>query len=87
MTHEIAIIYWTDATIHGGDARTREGWGKIARLMTGVAVGHIVQETQDTITLAMDFFNETDELNETYRVVSTYPKSGISKIIRQTIEV
>lgn len=87
MKHKIAIVYWTDAAIHGADAMTRENWIKHSGLMDGIAIGHILEETKEYITLAMDYFNETDDQDEHFRIVSTYPKSGIRKIIRQNIKV
>ena len=87
MKYKIAVVYWTDATIESTEPLTRDEWIKRAKLMTGVSVGHILNETKEHITLAMDYFHGTDIQNETFRIVSTYPKSGIQKIIRQTIEV
>jgi hypothetical protein len=82
MKNQIAIVYWKDAAIHGFDQTHREEWAERAKLMPGVAVGHIVHETKDRISLAMDRFP-----NEQFRVVSSYPKSSIQKIVRKTINV
>ena len=53
---EIAIIFWQDATMHDTEQRTKEEWLKKVHLIKGCAVGHILQEDKEKITLAMDMF-------------------------------
>jgi hypothetical protein len=87
MIYEIAVIYWTDAAIHGSECMSREAWISQASCVSGVAVGHILHETDDEITLAMDWFRGSVTGDDCFRIVSTYPKSGIQEIKRQTIKV
>jgi len=78
---QIAIINWTDATLHGNDTFTEKGLKELG-LINGIAVGIIVKEDKKSITLAMDWFYN----NETYRQLSTYPKSGINNIQRKILK-
>ena len=76
--YEIVIIEWTDAAIHGSGSFSRKE-AEDCKLIEGLAVGFLIKETKEFITIAMDMFpNE-----ETLRTVQTYPKSGIKKIIRK----
>lgn len=88
MKPTIAIVFWKDAAIHGGDQRSREEWVKDSGLVSGISVGHIVHENKEKITLAMDFFppDKKRVFDDQFRVTSTYPKSGIKQIIRKVIE-
>ena len=81
MKKQFAIITWTDAVMHGNSQFTEKEVEEF-KLMEGVAVGILVKEDKESITLALDWFYE----NESYRQLSTYPKSGIHKIIRKEIE-
>jgi hypothetical protein len=83
MQHKLAIIYWTDASIETTNQDTREEWVKSAKLIDGIAIGHILHENKRKITLGMDYFPSSDS----YRLVATYPKSGIHKIIRKKVKV
>ncbi len=87
MKIKLAAIYWTDAAIHGSGCMTRTEWSNRACLVPGVAVGHIVHEDKKSITLAMDWFEGNITGEDNFRVVGTYPKSGIHKIIRKTIRI
>lgn len=88
VKYQIAILFWRDAAIHGSEQGSREYWEKEADLANGVAVGHIVHEDKAKITLAMDYFvpDGVNVRDDQFRVVSTYPKSGIYQIIRKVIE-
>ena len=77
---QIAIISWTDATMHGTDTFSEKEL-KDLTLMDGIAVGIIAKEDKKSVTLAMDLFHDGG-----YRNLSTYPKSGIHKIIRKEIK-
>ena len=82
MTKQLAIITWVDAAMHGTDSLTQEEVNKECHLIEGVAVGVIAKEDKESITLAMDwFYNEG-----TYRQTHTYPKSGITKLIKKEIK-
>jgi len=80
MKKQFAIINWNDAAMHGTDQFTEKEAEKCG-LMKGIAVGIIVKEDKESITLALDWFYE----EKSYRQLSTYPKSGIQKIIRKEI--
>lgn len=78
---EIAIVTWIDAALHGDDTIFQDDLHK-CHLVDGVAVGIIVKEDKESITLAMDwFYNEYS-----YRQLHTYPKSGITKLVKRKIK-
>lgn len=72
---KLVAISWVDAAIHGTDTFSRKEAENLG-LITGLAVGIVVKETKEFITIAMDYFDEDDQ----FRTVQTYPKSGIYKI-------
>lgn len=78
---EIAVINWTDAAMHGTSGYSEDELKNIG-LVHGIAVGIIVKEDDTSITLAMDWFYSTGQ----FRNLSTYPKSGISSIIKKTLK-
>lgn len=80
MKKQFAIIYWTDAAMHGLDQFTEKEVEKCG-LMKGITAGVIAKEDKESITLALDWFYE----EKSYRQLSTYPKSGIRKIVRREI--
>ena len=82
--NEIIIFHWADACMHGTDQKTREEWKK-SKLVEGIVVGHIVDETKEHITVAMDLFfaGQPNIENNNYRQVAAYPKSGIKKILKR----
>jgi len=55
MSRRIAIITWVDAAMHGDGTFWKEDIDKLC-LMDGVAVGLVVKEDKESITLAMDWF-------------------------------
>ena len=81
MKKQFAIINWTDCAMHGLDSFTQREVEKLG-LIDGVAVGIIAKEDKESITLALDWFYDEGS----YRQLSTYPKSGIHKIIRKEIK-
>jgi hypothetical protein len=81
MKKQLAIIYWTDAAIESIGSISEKDLKDVG-LIDGIAVGVIVKEDKKSITLALDWFYEQNS----YRQVSTYPKSGIHKIIRKNIK-
>jgi len=81
MKKQFAIITWADATMHGTYQFTEKEVEEFG-LMEGIAIGILVKEDKDSITLAMDWFYK----DGSYRQLSTYPKSGIQKIIRKDIK-
>lgn len=81
MKKEIAILTWSDAAMHGDGTFWKEDFDKF-HLIDGIAVGIVVKEDKESITLAMDwFYNENS-----YRQVHTYPKSGITKLVKKKIQ-
>ena len=81
---EIIVFHWVDACMHGTDQKTRSEWQK-ARLVEGIVAGHLVAETKEHITVAMDLFYEgqSDFTEDNFRQVAVYPKKGIKKIIKR----
>jgi len=84
MKREIIVFHWLDASMHGTDQKTKEEWQR-SILIEGIVAGHIVHETKDFFTIAMDLFfgGQHDIEDDNYRQVATYPKSGIKKIIKR----
>lgn len=77
-TPQIAVIHWIDAALYGSGSFNRaDKFG----LVKGYAAGLLIAEDDEKITLAMDWFYESN----TVRNISTYPKSGIKKITRHTL--
>ena len=70
--------------MHGTDQKIRDEWKK-SKLVQGIVAGHLVDETKEQITIAMDLFfgGQPDIPNDNYRQVAVYPKSGIKKIIKR----
>ena len=81
MKKQFAIINWTDAALHGHDSFSEKELKDLG-LVNGIAIGIIAKEDKKSITLAMDWFYDLSD----YRNLSTYPKSGINKIIRKEIK-
>jgi len=74
----IVIIEWVDACI--SDARRpMKADDEELRLVTGISVGHIVKETDDFISIAVDHF-DTGEWP--YRQCSSIPKACIKRMTR-----
>ena len=82
MKKQLAILSWTDAAIESTDTFFERDLEKIG-LVDGIAVGIIVKENKESITLALDWFYKQNS----YRSIATYPKSGIHKIIRKDINI
>jgi len=82
MKKQLAILSWTDAAIESTDTFFERDLEKIG-LIDGIAVGIIVKENKESITLALDWFYKQNS----YRSIATYPKSGIHKIIRKDINI
>jgi len=81
MKKQFAIINWTDAAMYRNES-FREDEIEQLGLIDGVAIGIIVKENKESITLALDWFYREGS----YRHLSTYPKSGIHKITRKDIK-
>lgn len=75
----IAVIHWTDSAIHGSQQISAQA-ARDLRPVRGVAAGLLVSETKDSITLALDSFEDSD-----YRCVNTYYKPQIRRILRRKI--
>ena len=82
LKKQFAILSWTDAAIESTDTFFEKDLKNIG-LIDGIAIGVIVKEDKMSITLALDWFYKQNS----YRQVSTYPKSGIHKIIRKDIDL
>lgn len=74
---KLAVIWWTDAAMHGTSQRSFAE-AKECGLVEGIAAGFIVYEDKKQITLALDWFPEDNQ----FRQLASYPKSGIKKIKR-----
>ncbi len=83
----IAVIYWQDAVMHGhGQMDLDEAMKR--RPVRGISAGLIIHEDREQITIATDFFpsDDPDTIPEdTFRQLSSYPKSGITRIRRTKI--
>ena len=79
---EVVLIHWTDASIHSQSDVIWEDDLSQCHLVDGLSAGILVREDDESITIATDWFYE----EKNYRGCRTYPKSGITKIIRKDIE-
>ena len=83
----LAIVYWKDATLHG----THQVYGEDVKeygLLKGIACGVVVHEDKEQITLALDYFPSSSQYKEeSFRVMSSYPKSGIYRMIKHKIQL
>lgn len=75
---QFVLIYWVDAALHGMEQLSRKQADKDCNLIKIISGGILVNETKDHITLALDWMHQFDE----FRVMNTYPKTGIYKIVR-----
>jgi hypothetical protein len=73
----IVIIDWTDSASHG-DRTQYKGDEKELRALTGVSAGLLVRENDESLSIAMDWFEEIKE----YRTLMTVPKCSVSRIQR-----
>lgn len=82
----VCVIYWKDASLHGYNQETEETAMTLG-LMKGFSVGILVNETDEFITVACDFFPaQSNNHKNTYRGLQTYPKSGIIRVETHEIE-
>jgi hypothetical protein len=87
INKEFAIIHWEDSWTHGNLQLTEEEW-KGKNIGYGISAGLIVNEDEKQISLATDYFYPQDVDEEgTFRVVNSFPKSGIHEIVRFEIPV
>ena len=70
------LIEWVDASIWGSDPISYKN-AKEYGLTHGFVCGFLVHEDEEKVVVAMDWFDENDDI----RTVCTYPKSGIKKLI------
>lgn len=86
--YNLVHIYWHDATLHGSG---QVGIDEIKEygIMYGHVAGWLVDESKTHVTIAMDFFPQSkDNVRDTFRTLSSYPKSGIEKMtVLKTLEV
>jgi hypothetical protein len=75
MKPRLAIIYWTDAAVHGNEQLDPED-ESLCRGHDMKSHGVIVKKTDEDIIIAMD-----DCLNGEFRTFETIPRSLITKII------
>lgn len=84
-------LTWRDATMHGHQqyhpAEFKDGTEP--QLTPGIAIGWLVHETDEAITIAMDWFGVSTrgEATNDWRVVASYPKSGIRSVKRERVRV
>ena len=77
------IICWKDATLHGTRQYTRKEFEQEVPLTPGCGCGWLVDEGEDYITIAIDFFDTSKGEGEgDFRLLASYPKSGIHAIYR-----
>ncbi|MDD4358409.1 MAG: hypothetical protein PHY30_01180 [Candidatus Pacebacteria bacterium] len=87
INKKFAIIHWEDSWTHGNLQLTEEDW-KGKNIGYAVSAGLIVNEDEKQISLATDYFYPQDVDEEgTFRMVNSFPKSGIHKIIRYEVPI
>lgn len=82
LNREIAIIHWEDSWTHGGEQLSEEEWKKKG-IGYAISTGLIVNEDDKQISIATDYFypQNVDERGS-FRIVNSFPKSGIHNITR-----
>lgn len=87
LDKEFAIIHWEDSWTHGNIQLSEAEWKK-KNIGYAVSVGLIVNEDRKQISLATDYFYpQSVDLDGSFRVVNSFPKSSIHKIIRIELPV
>ena len=76
MEKKIAFIEWIDAALFGHETKSAAD-AEQCGLIHGFAVGIIVKETDDCVTLALDYF---DGDQQSFRNICAYPKTGIVRL-------
>ena len=70
------FIEWIDASMWGGDQISRKE-AKEKYLSHGFVCGFLIHQDEEKVVVAMDWF----DCDDTFRVINTYPKTGIKKLI------
>ena len=80
--YPLVHIHWHDAAMHGnGQVSVEEA--RNYGIMKGHVAGWLVNETKRDVTIAMDFFPaQTNNENDTFRTLQSYPKSGIERMTK-----
>ena len=82
LNKEIAIIHWQDSWSHGLVQKTEAEWKKIVGNGSCVSVGLVVAEDKEQISIALDYFYPQKLDEGSFRVVSSFPRCNIQKIVR-----
>ena len=82
LNKEIAIIHWEDSWTHGNIQLSEIAW-KNKNIGYVVSAGLVVNEDPKQISLATDYFYPQNvDLDGSFRIVNSFPKSAIHKIVR-----
>lgn len=82
LNNEIAIIHWQDSWNFGLDQYKEKDWKNKVGVGQCVSVGFVVAEDKEQISIALDYFYPQKLDEGSFRVVNTFPKCNIQKIIR-----
>lgn len=77
MKQQYVLIHWRDATMNDHEQTSRKIAETEYNLIDGVVAGFLVKEDKEKVVVGMDWFDFDDQ----FRVINTYPKSGIKKLI------
>lgn len=70
------LIEWVDASMWGTEQVSRKT-AEDSSLAHGFVCGFLIHNDKEKVVVGMDWFDEGDQ----FRVINTYPKSGIKKLI------
>lgn len=87
-SYDLVHIFWHDAALHGREQVSLDDV-KDYTIIRGHVAGWLVDESKEHVTIAMDFFPAEKGLGQdSFRGLSSYPKSGIDKMtIVKTLEI
>ena len=77
MKQKYCFIEWVDACMWGNDQVSRKKASEDSPLAHGFVCGFLIHEDKEKVVVGMDWFDKDDQ----FRVVNTYPKTGIKKLI------
>ncbi len=81
INKELAIIHWEDSWTHGNVQLSEKEWEKKS-IGYVISAGLVVNEDDKQISLATDYFYPQSVDEGSFRVVNSFPKSCIHKIIK-----
>jgi len=76
VKQQIVFIEWIDASMWGTEQVSRKS-AEDSGLSYGCVCGFLIKDDKEKVVVGMDWFPKDDQ----FRVINTYPKTGIKKLI------